>query len=205
MAAPKQHIPRLEPGDRLTSDEFMRRYEAWPEIKHAELIEGIVYMPSPIRIPQHSEPLARMTHWLTRYWEQHSDSIQVYTPGTIRLDADNVVEPDLFARRHEGTSRIGDDGFLYGPPELVVEVAGSSVVRDLHDKMDAYRRNGVREYIVWRTKDAAIDWFELVEGAYQRREPDAAGIIESTQFPGLRLDVAAMLEGDLAKVAAALN
>jgi Uma2 family endonuclease len=204
MATPKV-LPHLESGDRMTAAEFMRRYEACPDLEHVELVEGVVYMPSPIRIPQHSEPQARMAHWLTRYWENHSAEVQVLTPGTIRLDPDNVVEPDLFVRRLQGTSTISEDGYLSGAPELVVEIAASSRSRDLHDKLNAYRRNGVREYIVWRTEDGAIDWFELVEGAYQRREPGAAGIIESVQFPGLRLDVPAILAGDLAKVAAALG
>ena len=39
----------LENGDRLTRAEFERRYAAMPRLKKAELIEGIVYVPSPVR------------------------------------------------------------------------------------------------------------------------------------------------------------
>jgi Uma2 family endonuclease len=205
MAAPKQHIPRLEPGDRLTSDEFMRRYEAWPEIKHAELIEGVVYVPSPIRTNVHGRQHGVLTTALGMYCARHPGLEVVPTP-TVRLATNNTVEPDVVLRRLVGgTSTLAEDGYLDGPPELVGEISASSVSHDLYDKMNAYRRNGVREYVVWRTEDAAIDWFELVEGAYQRREPGADGIIESVQFPGLRLDLPAMFEGDLAKVAAALQ
>lgn len=43
-------IPPLESGDRLTRAEFERRYEAAPEHFKAELIEGVVYVASPVRI-----------------------------------------------------------------------------------------------------------------------------------------------------------
>ena len=90
-------------------------------------------------------------------------------------------------------------------PQLVVEVAASSVSYDLYEEKEAYRRNGVREYVVWRVLDRAIDWFELRDGAYVLREPNAEGIVESEQFPGLRLSVPSMLAGDAAGVLAALG
>jgi hypothetical protein len=81
-----------------------------------------------------------------------------------------------------------------------VEIAASSVSYDLHVKKEAYRRSGVREYIVWRVQDEAIDWFRLQHGEYVLIEPDADGIVESAQFPGLRLHVQSMLDGNLAAV-----
>jgi Uma2 family endonuclease len=126
--------------------------------------------------------------------------------ATVRIDADNEFQPDVHLRRTEGgSSARAIDGYLDGPPELVVEVAASSVSRDLHSKKNVYRRAGVREYIVLRFLDDELDWFELCDGQYIRREPDAAGIIESSQFPGLRLDVPALLEGDLSRLLAALG
>lgn len=98
-----------------------------------------------------------------------------------------------------------EDGYLEGAPELVVEVAASSASYDLHDKLRAYQRAGVQEYIVWRTLDNALDWFELSNGAYVRREPDAQGIIESRIFPGLRLDIIKLLAGDAAGVLTTLQ
>jgi Uma2 family endonuclease len=205
MAAQPKVRPTLESGDRMTAAEFMRRYEACPDLHRVELIEGVVYMPSPIRTSVHGRQHGYVVTWLSSYCLRHAGLELVPTP-TVRLDPDNTVEPDLVLRKLEGgTSNEASDGYLDGAPELVVEIAASSRSRDLHDKLNAYRRNGVREYIVWRTEDGAIDWFELVEGAYQRREPDVAGIIASVQFPGLRLDVPAILAGDLAKVAAALG
>jgi Uma2 family endonuclease len=84
------------------------------------------------------------------------------------------------------------------------QVAASSASYDLHDKLCAYRRNGVREYVVWRVLDGSIDWFCLRDGDYVRVKPDAEGIIESEVFPGLRLHIAKMLTGDGAGVLAEL-
>jgi hypothetical protein len=103
-----------------------------------------------------------------------------------------------------GTSRIDADGYISGGPELACEVSFSSVSIDLHHKLNAYRRNGVREYLVWRTEDAAIDWFVLREGRYDALLP-ADGVIMSTQVPGLWLDVPAMLRGDLPAIFAAVD
>lgn len=120
---------------------------------------------------------------------------------TVYLDDRSEVQPDAFIwRTAPGGPHLTDDGYVEGAPQLVVEVAASSVSYDLHDKMEAYRRNGVREYVVWRVLDEAIDWFRLRDGAYVRLEPDADGVIESEEYPGLRLHLPSMLAGDRAAV-----
>jgi Uma2 family endonuclease len=118
------------------------------------------------------------------------------------LDLDNDPQPDGFLRIEEecgGQSFIGEDDYLEGGPELVVEVASSSVSYDLHGKQEVYRRHAVREYIVWRPRDRAVDWFELANGGYVRVKPDRNGIIESKAFPGFRLAVTALLREDYVK------
>jgi Uma2 family endonuclease len=194
--------PSLENGDRMDREEFHRRYSERPDLQHVELIEGVVYLPSPIRFEAHSVPQGVMLGWLLAYAARHPD-VTATPPATVLLDSDNVVEPDamLFANSAEA---VGPTGYVESPPDLVVEIAASSVSRDLHDKLRAYERNGVREYIVWRVLDDAIDWFALRDGRYVRREPGASGIIESEQFPGLRLDVPKALALDLPGVTAAI-
>ena len=98
-----------------------------------------------------------------------------------------------------------EDDYVNGAPELIVEITGSSRARDLHQKKRAYEGAGVREYIVWRTQEKAIDWFVLRDGGYVAQVADEAGIIESAEFPGLRLDVGAMLALDRARVLTALG
>jgi len=195
-----QKIPALENGDQLTRPEFERRYEAMPHLKKAELIAGVVYMPSPVRHKGHGLEHSALSTWVGVYTAS-TRGLEASDNATVRLDLDNEPQPDVLLRlTTNGQSRVAADGFIEGPPELVAEVASSSVAYDLHQKFDVYRRHGVREYIVWRTLDNAIDWFVLRDGRYDRLPAGEAEIYKSEAFPGLWLDAAAMLRGDLAAV-----
>lgn len=194
-------IPPLENGDRLTRPEFERRYAAMPHVKKAELIEGVVYMPSPVS-NEHAEPHFNVIGWLA-FYRAATPGISGGDNGTVRLDLDNEPQPDAFLRilaEHGGQSRVDEDGYVSEAPELVAEVARSSVSIDLHAKLNAYRRNGVREYLVWRVEDGTIDWFILREGRYEPLAAAADGLYRSEVLPGLWLDAAALLRGDLLAV-----
>ena len=200
-------IPRLQNGDRLTRVEFERRYLAMPEVKKAQLIEGIVYMSSPVRHTQHGKPHAIVIGWLTHYLSK-TPRIDISDNATSRLDEDNEPQPDamlLLPKHMGGTAWIDDDGYVSGAPDLVCEVSASSVSIDMHAKLNAYRRNGVREYLVIRTEDLAVDWFELIDGQYQAQTPNEGGRLSSKLFPGLWLDPASLLAGDLAKLFAVVD
>jgi Uma2 family endonuclease len=198
-------IPPLENGDKLTRAEFERRYDAMPNLQKAELIEGVVYVASPLRIKSHGEPHAYIMTWLGVY--------NAATPGvgfadntTVLLDADNEPQPDALLRIEQGgQTQINQDDYLEGAPELIVEIAASSASYDLHEKLKVYRRNGVQEYLVWRVYDRQFDWFRLNEGEYIKLDCNDDGIISSQVFPGLWLDKTALLSGDLGKVLAVLQ
>ncbi len=202
-AAPPPSAPAtttLENGDRLTRCEFERRYALRPDLKKAQLIEGIVYMPSPVRFAAHGEPHAAILGVLLHY-SAFTPGVSVGDNATVRLDLDNEPQPDVLLRIEPeagGRSRLSDDDYVEGPPELIVEIAASCASIDLHDKLRAYRRNGVQEYLVWRTQEQRIDWFELADGDYRPLPADEAGVVRSRVFPGLRLAVPALLNGDLA-------
>ena len=209
-AQPTMHsesVPPLKHGERLTQEEFERRYEAMPHLKKAELIEGVVYMPPPVRIDFHGRPHAQIMAWLGAYW--------IATPGvdladntTVYLDSNNEYQPDALLRiepAQGGWSRIIDEGYVEGAPELIVEIAGTSADYDLQEKLEVYCRCGVQEYIVWQTQDGRLDWFQLVNEEYVALAPNAEGVIESQVFPSLRLAVAALLAGDRAKVSSELQ
>lgn len=200
-------LPPLESGDRLTRPEFERRYAAAPHIQKAELIEGIVYVASPLRFAPHAEPHSRLVTWLGTY--------AAFTPGTssgieptVRLDLDNEPQPDIVLILDAavgGQSRLTEDGYLEGVPELVVEIAASSAAIDLGNKLQAYRRNGVPEYIVWQAFENQLDWFRLEAGEYRSLSPDAEGIIRSQVFPGLWLAVEALLNNQMVQVLTVLQ
>ena len=200
------NIPILANGDRLTRAEFERRYHAMPHLGKAELVEGVVYMPSPVRFNKHSEPHGYIVAWLVNYKLQ-TPFVAFGNDATVRLDMDNEPQPDALLRLEPevgGTSSVSADDYIEGPPELVVEIAASTVSYDLHDKLRAYRRNGVKEYLVWRVEEEAFDWFVLDEERYVRLEPEG-GILTSRAFPGLVLHVDALLRDGMATVMGTLQ
>lgn len=159
-------------------------------------------MPSPIRA-SHSRSHGDIMTWLGTY-RAATPGVSLHDNTTVRLDADNEVQPDALLRLEAalgGNSRISDDDYVEGPPELIVEIAGSSASYDLHDKLKVYRRNGVQEYLVWQVFEKHLDWFQLnEEGEYVPLPPDEGGVIHSQRFSGLRLAIASLLAGDLAAV-----
>ena len=188
----------LENGDRLDRDEFERRYST-SNIKKAELIEGIIYVASPLRFTPHGNPHAEIITWLGNY-QAAITGLEVEIEPTVRLDQDNEPQPDAVLFRRSGNAQIDADGYITGAPEFIAEIAASTVSYDLHSKKNAYERNGVKEYLVWRTIDQEIDWFILENGKYRILEPDASGIICSQEFTGLWLNVKAILRHDLSTV-----
>jgi Uma2 family endonuclease len=190
-------IAPLKDGDRLTRDEFERRYSAMPDLKKAELIEGVVHVAAPVRQRFHGKQHIELGFWLCAY-AGSTPGVEAGDNSTIRLDLHNVPQPDclLFIQpEHAGRVRISEDGYIEGAPELVAEVAASSVSLDLGSKLDAYRRNGVREYVVWRVFEQRIDWFVLRDDALELLVPAADGILRSEAFPGLWLDPVALIGG----------
>lgn len=200
-------VPPLEAGDRLSRAEFERRYDATPGLKRAELIEGVVFMPPPISYSGHVEPQGSIIGLLFVY-RAATHGTMGGGEGSVRLDLDNMPQPDAFlfiAPERGGQAHVSEDDYVTGAPELVVEVASSSVSYDLHAKLNVYRRNGVKEYVVWRTKDREIDQFVLRDGEYQLVSSDASGILRSEVFPGLWFDRNALLGGALADALATLH
>jgi hypothetical protein len=196
----------LENGDHLTRDEFERRYEAMPHVKKAELIEGIVYISCRVNFERHGCPHAAVMGWLGTY-RAGTPGVGVGNNATVRLDVKNEFQPDalMIVEPHlGGQATIDSDGYIAGGPELVCEVAASSAAIDLNTKLRVYRRSKVREYVVWRVLDEAIDWFVLRRGRYIQRTL-TSGTYRSDVFPGLWLDPDALVGDDLPAVLQALQ
>ncbi|HMO66103.1 MAG TPA: Uma2 family endonuclease [Verrucomicrobiota bacterium] len=186
----------LENGDVLTAPEFLRRYEAMPEVKKAELIEGVVYMGSPVRLRRHAKPDNLMQGILCNFAAE-TPGCEAISNATTILDLENVPQPDAALRLLEdrgGQSLLNAEDYLEGAPELVVEIAGSTAAKDLHAKKRAYRRAGVREYLVWVTGEPALLVFRRGKGDFAAAPADADGVWRSREFPGLWIEVPALLE-----------
>jgi len=197
-------VPPLSPGDKLTREEFLRLWEAHPEIKNAELIGGLVYMPSPVSV-QHGGMENKVGTWLGTY--------SAATPGTSSENnttsflLEDTPQPDVNLRilpEYGGTSRV-EDKYLEGIPELLVEISRSSASYDLHVKLDLYQAARVPEYLAILLFEQEIRWHILVNDQYQLLPPDADGLWRSRIFPGLWLDGKALLAGNLQQVLARLQ
>ncbi|MEH1864479.1 MAG: Uma2 family endonuclease [Nostoc sp.] len=200
-------IPLLENGDKLSLYEFERRYNAMPNLKKAELIEGIVYIPAALRFKSHGQPHGWILTWLGTY-EVATPGVALGVEPTVRLDLDNEPQPDvvlLINPEAGGQARLSEDDYIEGAPELIIEIAASSVAIDLHAKKQAYRRNGVKEYIVWQVLDQKLTWFYLEQGEYLELAADSNGILQSQVFPGLWLGVAELLAGNMQSVLTVLQ
>jgi Uma2 family endonuclease len=200
-------IPPLESGDRLTREEFERRYDAMPNLKKAELIGGVVYMPSPVRQRYHGGPHLCLNGWLFSYLAR-TPGLEGGDNSTVRLDPVNEPQPDcvLFIKpEHGGTVLIDEEGYINDAPDLVAEVAASSASYDVHDKLTVYQNHGVREYIVWRVFDREVDWYVLRGSEYEKLGAGEDGVLRSTIFPGLWLDPGALLREDYDTLLAVLQ
>lgn len=194
-----ERVPPLRAGDELTRAEFLRRWEANPRIKLAELIGGIVYMPSPVSV-DHGGSDTDVGTWLGVY--------HAFTPGTASernttsFILEDTPQPDLNLRllpEYGGGSWV-EGKFLHGVPEFVAEVCASSASYDLNQKYRLYQSAGVPEYLAVVVFEREIRWHVLVDGSYQLLSPDADGLHRSRIFPGLWLDGPALLSGDLRQV-----
>lgn len=198
LSAPDHFLPPLNNGDHLTLAEFERRYEARPDIKKAELIEGVVYVASPVSL-LHAEIHANIMTVLS-YYRAHTPGIRFADNVSLVLDADNEVQPDVCLWRDREAMRPTAKNYLSGVPELVVEVAVSSAAYDLYEKKHVYRRNGVQEYLLLLAQEREMQWLALREGSYVALEADAAGVIRSQVFPGSALSPALFWANEFAQL-----
>lgn len=202
ITAHLNRLPPLESGDRLSRTEFERRYNARPDLKKAELIEGVVYVASPVRIQQHAQPHQWVSTWVGVY-SAATPGVFAADNGTYRMDVDNEPQPDISVwldKKLGGGAYVSADDYLEGTPELLIEVAASTVAYDLYEKKHAYRRNGILEYLVLQVYEQVTTWYSWHKGEYREIQPDAQGVLQSVLFPGLWLDTAKFWAGDLAGV-----
>jgi Uma2 family endonuclease len=198
-------VSPLVPGDFLSREEFLRRWEAMPHVKRAELIRGTVYMPSPLSL-EHGDVDSHVGGWLAVY--------AAFTPGcrssnnaTWLMGEDEAPQPDTSLRilpECGGQSRT-EGKYAAGAPEFLAEVCVSSTSYDLHQKLEVYQEAGVREYLAVLVREREVRWHRLTDGRFEVVSAPADGVYRSAVVPGLWLDAAALLRGDLARVLAVLH
>jgi Uma2 family endonuclease len=205
MATIEQEVPELIRGDFLSRDEFLRRWEAMPQLKRAELNRGVVYIPSPVST-EHSDTENRLAGWLALYIAS-TPGCRASNNATWLMGEDDAPQPDLSPRilpEYGGQSRT-EAQYASGAPEFVAEVCTSSTAYDLHQKLELYQESGVQEYLAVLMRERQVRWHRLAGGRFEVLAQPADGVYRSAVFPGLWLDAAALLAGDLARVLAVVQ
>ncbi|HKI38062.1 MAG TPA: Uma2 family endonuclease [Gemmataceae bacterium] len=205
MATVEQEVPELVRGDYMSRDEFLRRWEAMPHVKRAELIRGVVYMPSPLSL-EHGDVDSHVEGWLAVY-AAFTSGCRASNNATWLMGQDDASQPDTSLRilpEYGGQSRT-EGRYAAGAPEFLAEVCLSSTAYDLHQKLEVYQEAGVQEYLAVLMREREVRWHRLANGRFEVVPAPADGVYRSVAFPGLWLDAAALLRGDLARVLAVLN
>ncbi len=204
VVRPSARVLPLDPGDHLDQPTFHERYQAMPPGTRAELIGGVVFMPSPVT-NRHGSPHGDLLFCLV-YYRGSTPGVGTSDNGTTVLGEDSEPQPDAFMRLLAGgQTRLSDDDHVVGCPELVCEVANSSVSIDLHAKRRDYERYGAREYLAVVVRDQRLAWFVRDGDRLVEVPPDADGVYRSRSFPGFWVDPAALLRGDVPRMLAVMN
>jgi len=201
----KQTLPPLMAGDRLSRSVFHARYAAMPPHVRAELVGGIVSMPSPLS-NEHGEIDLEVSYWLGHY-KRMTPGVSVSSNATVQFEDYGEVQPDLQVRipEHSGGQSRVVGGYVVGAPELVAEISRSSLGYDLGPKRAEYERAGVLEYLVFDLVHAVVSWYVRRDGRYVGQSAGEEGVYRSGVFPGLWLDARALFAGDADAVVAALD
>ncbi len=195
----------LVAGQRLDQPTFHSLYESMPPGTRAELIGGVVSMPSPVG-RTHGRAQIPVIVWLD-YYAENTPGVEVLDNATTILGWKSEPQPDVMLRvKPKWGGRTQDQkGFIRGAPELVLEIAKATRYIDLGPKLADYEHAGVVEYIVRALLPDELLWFEQQQGALTRRQIDSDGIFRSVVFPGLWLDPKALLKGDRRRVRAVVD
>lgn len=192
---PKSSVEEMLPlraGDHLDQMTFHLRYEAMPARFEAELVQGVVIVPSPLGCP-HGQSQGLILTWVG-YYAISSPGTKAFDNTTTILDSRNEIQPDaqLVIPPEYGGQGVKLGKYVEGVPQMVVEVAATSEAYDLFEKFEVYQQAGVQEYLVVLVREQEVRWFQRNEGKYEPLVADAGGVIRSVVFPGLWLDTIAL-------------
>jgi hypothetical protein len=195
----------LVEGQRLDQPTFHALYQAMPPGTRAELIHGVVLMPSPVG-PPHGRASLPVLMWLG-FYQANTPGVEALVDTSTALGLESEPQPDALLRilAECGGRTQADRRFVHGVPELLVEIAHTSRYTDLGPKFEDYQRVGVQEYVIRALEPDAVYWFILREGRFIELSPGPDGIYRSEVFPGLWLDPGALLVGDIPRLQAVVD
>ena len=201
---PSLRQPELHNGDRMSPEEFLWRWEQIPELKQAELIEGVVYLSSPVSRP-HGSYDSILGAWLNYDACAVKQDFEICHNTTVLL-SDSTPQPDIYMTRlPTGGRETAAAKYLAYAPDLVVEISYSSKSLDLGPKLAAYRSAGLGESITVLLEERRAEWRVLSGTRYRLLHPATDGVLRSPNFPGLWLDTEALFPPDRQRLFAAVD
>ena len=202
----KPYVPPFEDGDVMDQPTFHALYLETPKGFRAELIEGVVQMPSPVQ-RRHAQPSRKVSQWLGAFADA-TEGTDAFNEITAILAKDSEPQPDhslIVLPEAGGQTSVSSEDYVIGAPELALEVSNTSVLIDLHAKKQMYDKYGVREYIVVETKRRVVHWFVRRVDQFVPLKVDADGILKSKCFPGLWLESSALFDRSAARLLTTLK
>ena len=193
----------IRPGDRMPLEEFLERWDQMPELKFAELIDGVVYMPSPASRTHRN--LDGLIQTVCGSYNARTLGTESGPNGTWLMTPSSAPQPDCSINilPEYGGRSTTRKGLLAGVPEFVAEICHSSRAYDLGPKLALYLTAGVDEYLAILVEERRFEWRTLIDGSYQLLKSEA-GVFHSLVLPGLWIDSKAFWEGDSASLLDAL-
>ncbi len=176
-------LPRVAPGDRMTDEEF---FQFAPEDRKAELIGGVLVMPSPAQLPHEDRQGFLLT--ILRTFARHKRlGVVLGSRTAVQLQTGEIYEPDILFVASARSQIIRREG-VFGPPDLVVELLSpGTATYDLGIKRRVYAQNGVRE--LWLIDPKGLDgsaFFQRGEGGLKETALEA-NVLRSLAVPGFYL------------------
>jgi len=192
-------------GRRLDQPAFHALYEATPPGTRAELVGGVVYMPSPVG-REHAKALGPAIVWLS-YYAECTPGVELLVNATTILGWKSEPQPDGLLRvlPECGGRTSNEQSYVRGAPELIIEVSKATRYVDLGPKLADYEQAGVLEYIVRALDPDEVFLFRQMQGTLIQHPLDEDGLYRLTSFPGLWLDPQALLAGDTRRLRAVVD
>jgi Uma2 family endonuclease len=192
-------------GDVLSREEFLRRWEAMPQLKKAELIRKVVYLPSPVS-SDHGHAESDLGGLLFVY-KAATPGCQTCNNTTWLMLEDESPQPytALYVLPECGGRTRAEGNFLAGAPEFLSEVCVTSAAFDLHQKLEVYQEAGVQEYLAVLLHEQEVRLHRLSRRRFRVVARPATGVYQSSAFPGLWIDGDALLARDYGRLTRVLN
>ena len=166
---------------------YERYLRTMPDGTKGDLIHGEIVVSGAASI-RHERIYGFLMCLLGLYVEERGLGVVLGSRTLMKVDDENGYEPDVLFVRADRLDVVGDLD-VEARVDLAVEIVSkTSGRRDRETKFEGYERVGVPEYWLVDPLRGEAAFYRLGEDGRYRAAPLDAGVFESTEIPGFRLD-----------------